>query len=148
MSAHYTIEPADWNALEAELYAIRHVVFVEEQQVPVELERDEHDPLGLHVIARDADGRGIGTGRLLPDGHIGRLAVLADWRGLGIGRALMAELLKLARQQGFRTVHLNSQTYAIPFYERLGFRTEGAEFMEAGIPHRSMCLEFEPGSTP
>lgn len=143
-SPEYVVTPADWARHETELYAVRYRVFVIEQQVPVELERDEFDPLSLHVVARDAAGRAIGTGRLLPDGHIGRLAVLAEWRGHGVGVALMDALLALARERGDAEVVLNAQTSAIAFYERLGFRTEGEDFMEAGIPHRVMRLR--PGS--
>lgn len=145
LSAQYRIEPVDWATEATALYAIRYRVFVEEQRVPVELERDDYDPVSLHVIARTTAGQAIGTGRLLPDGHIGRLAVLAHWRHRGIGRAMMRTLLELASERGFRTVHLNAQTYAIAFYEQLGFRIEGDVFMEAGIPHRSMFLEFATG---
>ncbi len=139
----FTIIRVDWASHAAELYPIRHRVFVEEQQVPEELEQDEFDPVSLHVLALDRGGRAIGTGRLLPDGHIGRLAVLAEWRGHGVGVALMNSLLELARERNFPEVALNAQTSAIPFYDRLGFQTEGEEFMEAGIPHRSMRLRLE-----
>lgn len=141
----FTIEAVDWAAHEAELYEVRRIVFIEEQHVPENLERDEYDLLSRHVIARDAAGRAIGTGRLLPDGHIGRLAVLREWRGRGLGLALMRRLLDLAREQGFKRVELNAQTYAVPFYERLGFRAVGEEFMEAGIAHRAMRLQLESG---
>jgi predicted GNAT family N-acyltransferase len=143
--SEFTVGPADWARHETELYAVRYRVFVIEQQVPVELERDEFDPLSLHVVARDAAGNAIGTGRLLPDGHIGRLAVLAQWRGHGVGVALMDALLVLARERGDAEVVLNAQTSAIAFYERLGFRTEGEDFMEAGIPHRVMRLRLGSG---
>ncbi|MDX1604921.1 MAG: GNAT family N-acetyltransferase [Candidatus Competibacterales bacterium] len=138
----FSVQTADWRRDEAELYAIRRRVFVEEQQVPESLERDKHDPRSQHVIARDRQGRAIGTGRLLPDGHIGRVAVLPEWRGHGVGIALMEVLLTLARERGLDLIRLNAQTAVIPFYQRLGFNPEGAEFMEAGIPHRSMWLHL------
>jgi predicted GNAT family N-acyltransferase len=81
--------------------------------------------------------RAIGTGRLLPDGHIGRMAVLADWRGKGVGRALLERLLEEARLQSC-ALALHAQTHASGFYRRFGFVEEGPEFMEAGIPHRTM----------
>lgn len=138
MTANFTVETADWSRDEAELYTVRRSVFVEEQQVPETLERDAFDPLSQHVVARDSAGQAIATGRLLPDGHIGRVAVLRQWRGRGVGLALMQALLELARARGFGEVVLNAQTAVIPFYQRLGFQAEGAEFMDAGIAHRRM----------
>jgi predicted GNAT family N-acyltransferase len=90
------------------------------------------------VLASDGDGSPIGTGRLLPDGHIGRMAVLADWRGKGVGRALLERLLEEAAGLGMRRLALHAQTQAAGFYRRFGFVEEGPEFMEAGIPHRTM----------
>ena len=127
-----------WSAYQRELYDIRYRVFVVEQQIPEELEQDEQDPVSQHILARTAGGLAVGTGRLLPDGHIGRVAVLADWRRYGIGRQLMEHLIELARQQGHKTVHLNAQISAQAFYTRLGFHSEGEPFQEAGIPHQSM----------
>jgi predicted GNAT family N-acyltransferase len=89
------------------------------------------------VIAEDADGHPIGTGRLLPDGHIGRMAVLAAWRGHGVGAALLRRLMALGREAGFREFLLNAQMHALPFYEREGFEAFGEEYMDAGIPHRA-----------
>lgn len=140
----FTLAQADWATHADELYTIRRIVFVEEQKVPEELERDEFDPVSRHVIARDAAGHGIGTGRLLPDGHIGRLAVLQEWRGHGVGLALMASLIELAREQGFTEVVLNAQTYVLDFYRQLGFVEEGEEFFEAGLPHLIMRRRLEP----
>jgi predicted GNAT family N-acyltransferase len=99
---------------------------------------DEHDAASRHVIASDADGGAIGTGRLLVDGHIGRMAVLADWRGKGVGRALLERLLEEAADRNMRHLALHAQTQASGFYRRFGFVEEGPEFMEAGIPHRTM----------
>ncbi|MDZ4255473.1 MAG: GNAT family N-acetyltransferase [Sulfuritalea sp.] len=99
---------------------------------------DEHDAVSRHAVARDADGGVIGTGRLLPDGHIGRMAVLADWRGKGVGRALLERLLEEAALQHQGLLALHAQTWACGFYRRFGFVEVGPEFMEAGIPHRTM----------
>ena len=132
-----SIRAADWNVDRAALRAVREQVFVREQGVPVELEWDEFDPLCQHVVAEDA-GQAIGTGRLLPDGHIGRMAVLESWRGQGVGSALLEALLRLAHDRGIRRVRLNAQSRAVGFYLRHGFVAEGQEFIEAGIPHLSM----------
>lgn len=118
--------------------AIRLRVFVEEQGVPLELERDAADAHCLHVLARDASGRVIGTGRLLPDGHIGRLAVLAEFRGLGVGRLMMQRLMQEAAARGHAEVVLNAQTAAAGFYLSLGFAVHGETFMEAGLAHVEM----------
>ncbi|MCD9028673.1 GNAT family N-acetyltransferase [Luteimonas sp. BDR2-5] len=130
-----TVDDAD--ALAA-AYAVRSTVFVGEQQVPPALERDALDTLSRHVIARDADGRAIGTGRLGPDGRIGRLAVLAGWRGRGVGDALLRALLELADAAALRTTTLHAQLAAMDLYARHGFVAHGPVFDEAGIAHRAM----------
>jgi predicted GNAT family N-acyltransferase len=134
----FGVEAGDWTELEAAAREIREAVFVAEQKVPRQIELDEHDAASRHVVARDGDGSAIGTGRLLPDGHIGRMAVLADWRGKGVGRALLERLLEEARQCNHSPLALHAQTQASGFYRRFGFVEEGPEFMEAGIPHRTM----------
>ncbi|MDQ2695459.1 MAG: GNAT family N-acetyltransferase [Pseudomonadota bacterium] len=123
---------------------MRREVFIEEQGVPEALEQDAHDAGCWHALARDHQGHAIGTGRLLADGHIGRLAVRRPWRGRGVGRTIMQRLVELARRQGFAEVELNAQTHALAFYEGLGFRAEGEVFMEAGIPHRRMRRRLQP----
>jgi len=117
---------------------VRTEVFVHEQGVPLELERDEEDPHSDHVMAVNRAGEIVGTARLLRDGHIGRMAVLRPWRGCGIGSATLQRLVDRARQIGLSQVDLNAQSYAVPFYERLGFVVIGETFMDAGIPHRPM----------
>jgi len=136
------------------LRAVREVVFINEQRVPPELELDEADPHCVHVVARDADGNAVGTGRLVPpdqatagDGHgetaepaarIGRMAVVAGWRGHGVGDAMLVALLEAARANGWNHVMLHAQAGAIGFYLRHGFLPRGARFMEAGIEHLTM----------
>lgn len=122
------------------LRAVRYRVFVEEQGVPEDLEWDGLDGQCRHVLARSANGTPIGTGRLLPDGHIGRMAVLPDWRRNGIGRAILRELLGIARARGDCAAILHAQTHAIDFYRREQFAVTSPEFMEAGIPHVEMRL--------
>lgn len=129
--SEFRIAEVSFAEAEPALHAVREQVFVQEQQVPLELEWD-----GL-----DAEGRPVGTGRMLADGHIGRVAVLPAWRGRGVGRALVAALLELARRRGLHRVRLSAQTGAIGFYETLGFAAHGPEFMDAGIPHRHMERE-------
>jgi hypothetical protein len=98
------------------------------------------DPQCQHVIARDARNAPIGTGRLTPQQKIGRMAVLPQWRGRGVGDALLHALIERAQQLGWNEVSLNSQVSAIGFYEKHGFVSYGEQFEEAGIQHRSMKL--------
>jgi len=136
-----SIEQVDWHARQQDLLAIRHAVFVTEQGVPLELERDEYDPVALHLLATDeATGEPVATARLLPDGHIGRMAVLRPWRNRGIGSALLRRLLEVERTRGHARVVLSAQCHAEPFYQRLGFRPQGEIYQEAGIDHREMSL--------
>lgn len=132
----------DWSRDLPALRDVRTRVFIEEQHVPVALEWDEVDAESVHALA-SADGAPIGTGRLTPDGHIGRMAVLEQWRGRGVGSRLLEILMKAARERGDTVCRLHAQTHALDFYTRYGFRTEGGEFMDAGIPHQTMVLHFD-----
>ena len=133
-----TVRRVEWSEAHDELRAIRINVFVWEQHVPEQLEWDGIDEHCLHVLAKTADGEAVGTGRLLPDGHIGRMAVLAPWRGCGIGGMLLAELIAAAVERGHAAVELSAQTHAIGFYRRFGFEVVSGEYLDAGIPHRTM----------
>jgi predicted GNAT family N-acyltransferase len=134
----FHVEAIEYATGLAELRAVRETVFVHEQRVPLEEEWDALDPLCRHVIARDEAGAPIGTGRLTPERRIGRMAVLAGWRGQGVGDALLAALMTQARGLGWPAVSLNAQVSAEAFYARQGFIPEGERFMEAGIEHQSM----------
>jgi len=137
----FHVRAADWAREGALMRALRARVFVEEQGVPPEIEQDGRDPECLHVIAQSTGGTVIGTGRVLPSGQIGRMAVIPPWRGRGVGAALLHALVGLARERGLPPVFLHAQAGAIPFYERQGFRPVGDAFLEAGIRHRKMVLE-------
>jgi len=131
------IELRSWEEARALAAPIRFAVFVAEQGVPPGIELDEMDPLSLHVLAFE-DERAIGTARLLPDGHIGRMAVLEAWRGRGIGGRMLARLIDEARLRHHREVVLSAQVHAARFYRAHGFVEEGADYLEAGIAHRRM----------
>jgi len=122
---------------------IRRIVFVEEQGGPLEDEPDAQDP-GAHHFVMVEDGEIIGAARIyrLAEGvaKIGRVCVLAEHRGRGLGMVLMRELLRHARPLGAERVVLDAQTHALGFYQRLGFHAVGEEFLDAGIPHRRMEL--------
>jgi len=121
-------------------YAIRHQVFIIEQKVPEKEEWDEYDKTSDHILLYQ-DGKPIGTGRLLViDGNyfLGRIAVLKEYRGKDRGKILVESMLDRAAQKGANEVHIHAQTYAMGFYEKLGFRAYGETFMEAGIEHIAM----------
>lgn len=127
-----------WDRLGEDAYRIRHEVFVVEQAVPAELELDEQDAVSVHAVAYEADNTPIATGRLLPDGHIGRMAVCKRARGRGVGGQVLNALIEQAEANGHTKLVLHAQTHAMAFYEAHGFVGQGAEFIEAGILHREM----------
>ncbi len=134
----FRVVVAQWSRDRDALRHVREVVFVLGQRVPVELEWDGLDPDCDHVLALDTVGQPIGTARMSADHRIGRMAVLAEWRGRGVGASMLAQLLELARARAWPEVALHAQAGAIGFYRRFGFVGEGDEFMEAGIRHRLM----------
>jgi predicted GNAT family N-acyltransferase len=131
------IELLDWEAARAEASRIRMLVFVQEQHVPAEIEMDDMDAASLHALAY-ARGTPVGTGRLLPDGHIGRMAVLREARAQGVGSAILARLVEEAGRRGLREAVLSAQTHALRFYRSHGFTPVGPVYEEAGIPHQEM----------
>jgi predicted GNAT family N-acyltransferase len=128
----------DWTTLQKDAQAVRYSVFVIEQHIPVELEWDVMDAQCLHAVAYDKENQAIGTGRLLPDGHIGRMAVLESARNSGVGAQILRILMEQAKRRGDTGVRLNAQQTAENFYVKEGFSRDGEVFMEAGIPHVSM----------
>lgn len=137
MTSSITVRIADWQKDNAQLRRIRESVFIIEQAVPPELEWDADDASATHFLALDGDYP-IGTARLLPDGHIGRVSVLKDWRGLNIGDAILAAVIQEAERVGLCEQKLSAQVHATSFYERHGFSVVSSEFLEAGIPHVDM----------
>jgi predicted GNAT family N-acyltransferase len=139
---NFHVEIAEWSREDqrAALLDLRSTVFIQEQGVPEERERDGLDGDCWHVLARDDAGLPIGCGRLTPAHKIGRMAVLPEWRGNGVGVALLRELIGRARTQGWPDVALDAQVSALGFYEREGFAPYGEEFEDAGLPHRAMRM--------
>jgi predicted GNAT family N-acyltransferase len=123
------------------VFALRHEVFVVGQDVPEELERDELDAVSDHAVAV-VDDQVVGTGRLLPDGTIGRMAVSPAVRGQGIGAAVLTVLEERARERGLAAVELHAQVHALGFYDRYGYVPFTEVYLEAGIEHRSMRKEL------
>jgi predicted GNAT family N-acyltransferase len=127
----------------AAIRKIRDAVFGAEQGVPRELDWDGNDPHAVQVLAVAEDGTPVGTGRLLPDGRIGRLAVLQPWRSQGIGGRMLEGLVAAACARGLTLVYLHAQVPTVAFYARHGFQRDGTEFVEAGIRHVHMTRRIE-----
>ena len=134
------VVPVDWSSHQQQLQTVRAKVFVEEQGVPQDLEWDGQDEEASHFLAVNEAGQAIGCARLLPSGQIGRMAVMAEQRGRGIGNRLLDAAVEQAKQLQMTRVFLHAQRDAIDFYRKAGFLPSGGEFMEAGIPHLAMDM--------
>jgi len=129
------IRLASWEQDSAAIRAVRKAVFSVEQGIAETLDFDGRDHECVHLLARVGEGEIVGTARMLPDGHVGRIAVHKGWRGRGVGTRLVENLTEVARERGFAEIRLHSQVQAAEFYSRLGFDARGDTFMEAGIEH-------------
>lgn len=132
------IHQVQWHSHRDDLCSVRHRVFVQEQNVPSDKEVDKLDPDSVHFLAVDSEGQPIGTARVLSDGHIGRIAVILERRGQGIGRAITQSAIEHLQDQGIEAALLNAQLTVVEFYKKLGFEICGDEFEECGIQHRPM----------
>lgn len=143
MSADIEIIEVDWSRSQAELCLIRRAVFIEEQQVSEALEWDGIDGDCRHLLAHDIStdlSRAIvvGTGRLVPDGQIGRMAIRKEYRRMGVGFKILQQLIRFAQQEAKDEIYLHAQLYVVEFYQKAGFEVSGDIFMDAGIPHIKM----------
>ncbi len=138
----WTVRRGSWPADAEAIRHVREIVFVVEQEVPADLEWDGSDAECEHALVLDDAGIAIGTGRLAPDGKIGRMAVLKEHRGQGIGDAILTHLIEAAREAGMHRCYLHSQVHALGFYAKHGFVAHGEEFDEADIPHQEMTMEL------
>lgn len=144
MSNPFTVHLVTWHDGEPLLRAVREAVFMREQGVTPELEWDGLDGACHHALALSSSGDAIGCGRITEAGHIGRMAVLPEWRGKYVGSAILEMLLDYARSQNLTHVELAAQVQAMPFYQHHGFEAEGEPFLDANIPHRKMTLRLMP----
>ena len=135
-----SIISAPWGKLSKRLMQVRTAVFVVEQGISKDLENDEWDEKSYHVLL-SVNSKDVATGRLLPTGYIGRVCVVKEFRGTGLGKKIMKALINKAKEQGMPSVSLSSQTQALEFYKGLGFEKASDEYMEAGIPHIKMNLK-------
>jgi len=139
MSEIQIVNYAQYNLV---IHDIRLRVFTEEQGVDPALDFDGQDDDAFHVIVMH-ENTPVGTGRMLHDGHIGRIAVLQEYRKMGFGANIVETLIKKARAEGHARVFLGAQVTAMPFYEKLGFRRDGEDYMEANILHTPMAMALE-----
>ena len=135
------VEITPYSKTEDKIKKIRYEVFVRGQNVPEGIEIDGLDPDCTHVLL-SVNGKPVGTGRIQNDGHIGRVAVLEEFRGKGFGTMIIKKLEEAAKDKKLRSVYLNSQSHAELFYKRLGYRPVGETFMEAGIQHVKMLKDI------
>ncbi|MFK8932982.1 GNAT family N-acetyltransferase [Acinetobacter junii] len=138
----FRVQSGHWNKLEQDAKFIRKQVFIIEQNIPEEEEWDDQDMISDHFVVYDQD-QPIATARLLQNNSVGRVAVLKAYRGQGIGRMIMLEIIRQAHQQDRTFLQLSSQVHAISFYEKLGFSIQGDAYDECGIPHIKMQLVIE-----
>jgi predicted GNAT family N-acyltransferase len=142
MSNPFTVSLVSWHDGEPLLKSVREAVFIKEQGIPAELEWDGVDEGCRHALALSLQGQAIGSGRMLANGHIGRIAVLPPWRKKKVGTAIMEALLDYARAHDYKQVDVDAQIYAMPFYRSFGFVEQGEQFMDAGLPHIKMTLKL------
>ncbi|CAG1021543.1 Acetyltransferase [Methylococcales bacterium] len=146
--SNFYLEPANFQVDLEDLHYVRKLVFVDEQQIAPEVEFDDLDSQCHHFLARDLQNRPIGTGRLSPEGKVGRMAVLPEWRHQHVGESLLRVLIEKARNLGLTAITASAQITALGFYEKFGFSKEGEVFMEAGIPHQAIKLMLQPLEKP
>lgn len=135
MNKHLVV--GNWQNLSDQAAQVRFTVFVQEQKVPAELELDELDADCVHALI-EIDSQPVATGRLCPDGRIGRMAVLKNFRGQGLGSEILRALISAAEKRGQHETYLHAQLHALEFYAQHGYLAEGPEFEDAGIAHRQM----------
>ncbi len=138
----FYIKQVTWATHEAHLRLIREHVFILEQHVPIALEWDELDADATHLLAFNQHAQAIACARLLDNGSIGRMAVLLEKRGAGVGAALLRTAINIGKQRNLKVVRLSAQAHAIAFYEKAGFVVVSDVYLDANIPHVDMQLKI------
>lgn len=142
MGNPFTVSLIGWHDGEPLLKPIREAVFIREQGVPEASEWDGLDENCRHALALSLQGDAIGCGRMLPDGHIGHIAVLPQWRKQKVGTAIMEALLDYARAHDYPQVSVDVPSRYVPFYRSIGFAGQGEALTDAGLPHIKMFLKL------
>lgn len=142
MGNPFTVSLIGWHDGEPLLRSIREAVFIHEQGIPDTLEWDGLDENARHALALSLQGNAIGCGRILPNGHIGHIAVLPQWRRQKAGTAIMEALLDYARTQGYPQVSADAQPSSMPFYRKFGFAEQGEALANKGLQEIRMFLNL------
>ena len=142
MLANIQISKVSWSEAENDLRAIRTPVFIEEQLVAPDFEWDELDASAVHLLAMQ-NSQPIACLRIIDFHKIGRMAVLKDWRGIGLGCALLLEAVAVCKNYGSKSIHLSAQKHAIEFYRKAGFEVTSLEYCDVHIPHVDMQLDLQ-----
>ena len=138
-SPTFHIEQLTWHSpKQALLKAVREQVFIREQHVPLAIEWDEHDADAIHLLALDQAEQAIACARILKIGRVGRMAVLREWRGKGLGLALLEKAITICQSLGMQSIAISSQTHAIAFYQKAGFIVTSEAYIDANIWHVDM----------
>ena len=145
--SNFTVRTASWEQDKQQLMLVRHQVFVQEQQVPIELESDSYDQSSWYVLAETSNAEPVACARLQKNGKVTRIAVLKNWRRQGIARSMLGRLIEIAVQHQVDTLYLHAQLSAIPLYREFGFIQSGEQFEEAGIAHVKMTRHSNNQST-
>lgn len=138
----YHFKQGCWDQLQQDAKLIRTQVFIVEQHIPEAEEWDDYDAISQHFVIYDQD-HPIATARLLQNHSVGRVAVVKAYRGQGIGRMIMLEIIAYAQQQARPHLQLSSQIHAVSFYQQLGFIVQGDEYDECGIPHIEITMSID-----
>ena len=133
-----------WQQAKEGAILVRRKVFVEEQQVPEEIEIDGTDVEFEHIVAFNDRHEAVGTARLNDKGIIGRMAVLEAYRQKGVGKLMLQKLIEFGKGKGIEQFYLGAQIHAVEFYRKSGFEPDGEEFLEAGIRHIPMKYRPKP----
>lgn len=138
----FRVENVDWEEEKHRLSKLRERVFVYEWRIPKECEFDQHDNDSEHVLVLNEDDQEVATGRLTPQGEIGRIAVIPEFRGPEIYETLFHALLHIAKMKDLKDVTVQCDLDGVQYYEKQGFTAVGAVYMDAGIPRQRMACDL------
>lgn len=144
----FRVESVDWKQDKHRLSKLRERVFVYEWRIPKEYEFDQHDYDSEHVLVLDEDDLEVATGRLTPQGEIGRIAVIPEFRGPEIYETLFHALLHIAKMKNLKDVSMQCALDGVQYYEKQGFKAIGAVYMDAGTPRQRMACTLNDFALP